>query len=399
MGKLGFSRGEIKSIAGLASVIASRMLGLSLIIPVFSVYATGLPGSTAFLAGLAFGIYGLTQAVLQIPFGYMSDRFGRKPVVAFGLAIFGLGSVMAAMTDNIYVLIAARFLQGAGAIASACIAWLADLTEPSRRNMAMAFAGISIGGSIVLGMILGPIIGGIIGVAPLFWVAAVLSVIAIFVTLGVLKEPEANHRTTTADSGLSFAKIKRVAITPDLLKLDIAGFVLNACMIATFFSVPLKLSESFAMSELWKVYLPLSIAGGFVMMMSSRKADKGSARKVLTGAFFLMFVAFVVLAFSNGLPSLLGGFSLFFVGLCVLEASMPAAVTTLADPANRGSVVGVYNLSQFMGTFLGGMFAGWLAQTEPAIVFGVMAAGALMAAWLMNGAMGIVENEPEPAKA
>jgi len=201
--KFSFLSDEKRAIAGLSSVIGLRMLGLSLLIPVFSVYAISLPGSNFLLAGLAFGVYGLTQAFLQIPFGYMSDRIGRKPVVASGLAAFGVGSVIAAVTSNIYVLIAARFLQGAGAIASACFAWIADLTEESRRNRAMAFMGISIGGGVVLGMILGPVAGGFWGARSLFWVAAALSAIAIYVTLAVLDEPTKDHRHAELRMGLN----------------------------------------------------------------------------------------------------------------------------------------------------------------------------------------------------
>lgn len=380
---------EKKAIAGLSGVIGLRMLGLSLLIPVFSVYAIGLPGSNNFLAGIAFGIYGLTQAILQIPFGYLSDRFGRKPVVAGGLAAFGVGSVIAAVTSNIYVLIAARTLQGAGAIASACFAWIADLTEESRRNRAMAFMGIAVGGGVVMGMILGPIAGGVMGVPFLFWVAAALSILAIVITAGILREPPNNARHEEVELGLDPAKIMKVAGSPDLLRLDAAGFLVNMCMIGAFFTVPIQLSKSFEMGELWKIYIPLSLMGATAMMFSSMKADKGSPRMVITTAFVALAIAFVILAFAASIGMTLAGFAIFFTGFSVLEATLPAAVSKLADPSNKGAIIGVYNFSQFSGTFVGGAMAGALNGSEKGTIFIVLCVAAATAAALVGGAKGI----------
>lgn len=389
--KIGFPPEEIKSIAGLSSVIGLRMLGLSLMIPVFSVYAVGLPGSTPALAGLAFGIYGLTQAILQIPFGYISDRFGRKPVVIFGIAIFGVASVLAATTSNIYVLILARFFQGAGAIASACFAWIADLTHESRRNMAMAFMGISIGGGVVLGMILGPVIGGIMGARFLFWVAAALSAMAIIIIVLWLKEPENGNREHQSEFGVAPMELLKYSWKADLVKLDIAGFIMNAGMMATFFIVPIRISQHFATNELWRIYIPLCIMGGVAMMLSSRSADKGSPRKVIATSLASLVVAFVLLSFSGGLWLMLAGFALFFTAFSVLEATMPAAVSRLADPMHRGSVIGVYNFSQFSGTFVGGLAAGWLhdGKTGEVYLFAGLAIAALIGAALIASAKGI----------
>ncbi len=387
--KLGFSREEIKAVSGLSSVIALRMLGLTLIIPVFSVYTLNLPGSTVFLTGLAFGVYGLTQALLQIPFGYISDRLGRKPVVITGLLIFGLGSVMAAMTNDIYILILARFLQGAGAIASACFAWIADLTQPSRRNTAMAFMGISIGGAVMLGMITGPIIGGAFGVPFLFWVAAVFSAVAIIIIATVLKEPAKEEHDPESDFGLNPFQILKIAGSPDLIKLDIAGFLMNAGMIVTFFTVPLRLSESFAMSELWKVYIPLSLLGGTAMMFFSSKADHESPRKVISLMFAALCIAFGILSMAEGVWPVLVGFAIFFAAFSVLEATLPAAVSKLADPKHKGSVIGAYNFSQFMGTFIGGVSAGWLSGSKSSFMFIGLALGAIVVSALIIGADGI----------
>lgn len=379
-----FPAHEKKAIVGLSSVLGLRMLGLSFMIPVMSVYAIGLPGSTTFLAGIAFGIYGLTQAFLQIPFGYMSDRFGRRPVVASGLFIFGVGSVIAATTTDIYVLIAARFLQGAGAIASACFAWVADLTEESRRNMAMGFLGMSVGVGVVGGMVLGPIIGGVMGVPFLFWLTAILSGLGIYITIFRLKEPPANQPHVSADFSLSVKTTLRYAIKPDLLKLDVVGFLVNASMIATNFYVPLRLRETLSMGELWKVYLPLTLLGGITMMLSTRKADKGNPKIVITAALSLLVVGFVVMSTSPDFWTVVAGFGLFFCGFSVLEATLPAAVSKLANPTHRGSIIGVYNLSQFSGVFVGGALAGLLSAQHYSALFVIMAIAAATAAVFVN---------------
>jgi MFS family permease len=380
---------EKKAIAGLASVLSLRMFGLSILIPVFSIYAVGLPGSTPVLAGIAFSVYGLTQAILQIPFGYFSDRFGRKPVVIGGLALFAVGSVIGALTGNIYVLIVARLIQGAGAIASACFAWIADLTADSRRNMAMAFMGMSIGTGIVLGMIFGPAIAGHTGVQFLFWVSAGLSVVAIVVTAFVLKEPTADKGPDHEAFSLDPRKALRYAADVNLLRLDIAGMLVNMSMIGVFFVVPLRLSTMFEMGEMWKIYLPLALMGGMAMMFSSRAADRGQARGVITVALAAVAVSFAVMAHFSSVRGTLGGFALFFASFSVLEATLPAAVSKLADPAHKGAVIGVFNFSVFLGTFFGGLLAGFVGSVNETLFFYLLTGACLTAAGLVTTAPGL----------
>ncbi|MBI4665908.1 MAG: MFS transporter [Nitrospinae bacterium] len=393
--KFNFAPGERKAIAGLSSVISLRMLGLSFMIPVFSVYATNLPGATTLLAGVAFGIYGLTQAFLQIPFGFMSDKYGRRPVVAGGLFVFGVGSVIAAITTNIYILIAARFLQGAGAVASACFAWIADLTEESRRNTAMGFMGMSVGMGVVGGMVLGPILAAWWGVPFLFWLSAILSAVAITITLGFLKEPPVNQPHVSADFELNAKSTLSHALTPDLIKLDLVGFLVNSTMIATNFYVPLKLKETLSMGQLWKVYLPLTVLGGLTMMFSSMRADKGDPKKIIITALITLTAGFLVMSSSQGFWVVVAGFALFFAGFSVLEATLPAAVSKLANPAHRGSIIGVYNLSQFFGVFIGGALAGLLSSAHSGALFLIMAGAAASAAILVGAAKGVRPVAPE----
>ncbi|MDH4184110.1 MAG: MFS transporter, partial [Nitrospinota bacterium] len=344
-----FSQEEKKAIAGLSVVLGLRMLGLSMIIPVFSLYALHMAGSSSLLAGLAFGIYGFTQALLQIPFGYFSDKLGRKRVVSFGLILFILGSVICATTTNIYVLIAGRALQGGGAIASACFAWVADHADPSRRSTAMAFMGIAVGGGIVTGMIVGPIIAGANGVVFLFWLAAILSVLALLITMFILVEQRKTAAQEADFNTLDPRRILHLAGKPDLIKLNIVGFVVNMAMISTFFIIPQRLKVFYDIGELWKVYLPLSLMGGVAMMFTARRADAGGARKVIIGALLTMCAAYLILISGSSLVYLYTGFAFFFTGFSVLEATLPSSVSKLADPAHKGTIMGVYNFSQFIG--------------------------------------------------
>ncbi|MBI4829041.1 MAG: MFS transporter [Nitrospinae bacterium] len=383
-----FTGQERKAIFSLGAVISSRMLGLSMIIPVFSLYASGLPGSSPLLAGLAFGAYGLTQAVFQIPFGYYSDRLGRRPVVAAGLALFGAGSVICAMTSNIYLLIAGRFLQGGGAIASACFAWIADLTSPSRRTIAMAVMGIAVGGGITGGMIVGPMLGAAAGVPFLFWLAAGLSLFGLLITLLLVKEPPEDPNRPR-DFSLNPLEAMRLAATGDLLRLHVTGLIVNMCMICTFYVVPLRINHRFPMNELWKIYLPLAVVSGMAMMLSSRHADRGAGRKVISGAALALAAAFLTLTLAGDVRATLPGFALFFMGFSVLEASLPAAVSKLADPAHKGTIIGVFNLFQFSGTFFGGLLAGFLAPVSEPALFAMMTVIALAAAYFAWGVRGL----------
>lgn len=381
-----FSAEEKKAIAGLSVVLGLRMMGLSMIIPVFSVYATKISGDSTLLAGIAFGIYGFTQALFQIPFGYYSDKYGRRKVVAFGLALFGAGSVICALTTNIYILILGRCLQGGGAIASACFAWVADHADPSRRSTAMAFMGIAVGGGIVTGMIFGPVIAGGTGVRFLFWLAMIFSILALLITVFILTEKGKTPMAERDFNTLNPREIMKMAGAPDLIKLNITGFTVNVAMIATFFIVPLRLKQYFEIGQLWQVYLPLSVFGGVAMMFTARKSDAGGARGVITGALLVLCAAYVILAMGDGLNYLLAGFGLFFTGFSVLEATLPSSVSKLANASHKGTIMGVYNFSQFIGTFVGGMMAGLLSKNHPAMVFIILMGLAAIAAAVIRTA-------------
>ncbi len=359
----GLTPTERRATLGLAGIYGSRMLGLFLILPVFALYAEHLPSATPLLAGLAIGIYGLTQAALQIPFGLASDRLGRKPVIVAGLLLFALGSVVAAMADDIWMVIAGRALQGAGAVAAAVMALLADLTRESHRTRAMATVGVTIGFSFALALVAGPLFNAWIGVPGLFWLTAVLAVLGILILLTVIPTPDRSsvHGDAEPVPGL-FGRVLR---DPQLLRLDLGIFCLHLVLTALFLAVPFELVEAGLPAErhAW-LYLPVMVLGMGLMVPFVIRAEKGGRMKeVFLGAIGLLGLAQIGLYALEG--SLWGlGLALvaFFTAFNLLEATLPSLVSRLAPGAVRGTAMGVYSTSQFAGAFFGGLSGGWVHQ-------------------------------------
>ncbi len=336
------------------------MLGLFLVLPVLALYADDLEGSTALKVGLALGAYGLTQALFQIPFGLVSDRIGRKPVIVFGLCLFALGSLLAAATDDLNWIIAGRALQGAGAIAAAVSAFLADLTRESVRTKAMLILGVSIGGSFALSLILGPVLNTWIGVSGIFMLTAALGVIAIPIIIWVA--PEAPEPLRTGDHFL--VSLKRVLKDSDLLRLDAGIFILHAILTASFLAVPLALRNEagLATSEHWKVYLPVMLVSLFGTMPLIHIAERrGHFKTVFMLAIAMLGVALMFMAWGySELSALVIGLFVFFAAFNMLEASLPSLVSRVAPLTDKGAALGFYSSSQFMGAFFGGVMGGLL---------------------------------------
>lgn len=358
------------------------MLGLFLVLPVLALYANELPGATAFKIGLAIGAYGLTQALLQIPFGLASDRLGRKPVIVAGLCLFVAGSLLAASSDDINWIIAGRALQGAGAIAAAVSAFLADLTRESVRTKAMLILGISIGGSFTLSLILGPVLYAWVSVPGIFVLTAVLGLLAIPLVIWVA--PKAAEPIMTGEHYM--VSMRRVLKDAELIRLDIGIFILHAILTACFVAVPLALRDEAGMqvADHWKVYVPVMLFSLFGTMPLIHIAERrGHFKKMFMLAIAMLAVAALMMALGyDSLASLVAAMFVFFAAFNMLEASLPSLISRIAPAADKGAALGVYSSSQFMGAFFGGAVGGALMGVWglPAVFFAAML---LALCWLL----------------
>lgn len=355
---------ERQGTFSLAGIYGLRMLGLFMILPVFALYAEGLEGVTPTRVGLALGIYGLTMAFFQIPFGMLSDRFGRKPIITFGLILFAIGSVVAATSDSIMGVILGRAIQGAGAIAAAMMALLADLTREEHRTKAMAIMGVSIGMSFTLALILGPFLNNIIGVSGIFWLTAVLAIGGIAILYLIVPDPEVSisHRDVEAVP----AQLKQVLFDRQLLRLDFGIMVQHGIMMAMFSALPFVLRDYLHLpseEHAW-FYLPILVLSVFGMVPLIIIAEKKQKMKeVFVGCVSLMVVSELMLGFFHvSFIAVFSGLLFFFVAFNALEASLPSLISRMAPIDGKGTAMGVYSTSQFFGAFLGGTCGGLLSD-------------------------------------
>lgn len=357
-----FTPVERRSALSLGSIFALRMLGLFLILPVFAVYARHLPGGeSAFAVGLTLGIYGLTQGILQIPFGAASDRWGRKPVIAAGLLIFAAGSILAALGSDIWTVMAGRALQGMGAVSAAVTAMISDSVRDRVLTKAMAIVGSSIGLTFAFSLVASPVLAHYIGVSGLFWLTAVLSLAAVWVTYRVV--PDAPLVRKEAGTGSDW---KATVFNPDLLRLNAGIFILHMAMMAVFVVIPVEMSRlSLPVSEHWKVYLPAVILSFGVLMPSISRAERAGKMKTLfLAAVLLLACVFAGFAAADDSLAAIGVLLFaFFCGFNILEATLPSFVSRTADASAKGLALGVYNTTQSIGLFVGGALGGWLSQT------------------------------------
>ena len=378
---------ERRAAISLAGIFGLRMLGMFLILPVFALYAQTLPGGEDHsLIGLALGMYGLTQAVLMIPFGMASDRYGRKPVIIAGLVIFALGSFYAASADDLWGVLIGRALQGAGAISAAVTALLADLTREEKRTQAMAMIGSSIGLAFAFSLAAGPAFYHWIGVPGMFAMTGVLALLAILVVRFVTPNP--GRTAFHSDAQANPARLKDVLRQGELLRLNWGIFALHAAQMAMFIIVPFALVEGgLPAVQHWQVYLPV-LLGSLVLLVPViiYGEKRGELKKVFVAAIALMFVAQVGLALSMHLFwGVVAALFAYFVAFNILEASLPSLVSKIAPPESKGTAMGVYNTSQALGLFFGGAVGGWLAQHYGYGAVFTFCAG-LMAIWLVLAA-------------
>ena len=355
-----------------------------MILPVFSLYAAELEGVTPVLIGIASGIYGLTHALLQIPFGLWSDRIGRKPVIITGLAIFAIGSVIAAMADSIVMVIVGRAIQGAGAIAAAIMALAADVTREEQRSKIMATIGISIGFAFVLSMILGPILNQWIGVPGIFWITALLALLGmVLVQLGLPKTVALrSHR----DAGTRPSDMGSLLKDGQLLRIDLSIFTLHFLLTACFVALPLALRDGAGLEVAqhpW-VYGPVLIVAMALMVPFVIIAEaKRKMKPVILAAVAAIAIGLFIMALqSSSLWGIITGLFIFFLAFNVLEATLPSLIAKEAPVDKKGTAMGVYSSAQFLGAFGGGVVGGWvMGQWGPSSVF--MVAAGLTVLWLM----------------
>jgi predicted MFS family arabinose efflux permease len=382
---------ELRATICLAGVFAARLLGLFMIYPIFAHYARALPGATPQMIGLALGAYGLTQALLQIPLGMLSDRIGRKTVIAIGLMVFGLGSVVAALATTIEGVLLGRVLQGAGAVGSSILAMVADLTRDEVRTRAMAVVGATIGLSFSLAVLVGPPIAAAVGLAGIFWIIAGLALAGIAITLGLTPTP-----TRSPARGPAWSSFLRVLGDGELLRLDLAVFTLHAVLTASFLVVPAVLSQALGLDNAsqWKFYLPMLVAALALMAPAIVVAEtRGRMKETFIAAIATIAASLVLLAtLGAGALATTVALTAFFTAFNVMEAMLPSLVTKFAPAEAKGAATGVYSTAQFLGIFAGG--AGGGAMLAAGGATGVLAfAIALTFVWL---AVALAMRRPAP---
>jgi len=386
------SGSETRAAGGLALVFAFRMLGMFMVLPVLATYGMALAGATPALIGLAIGAYGLTQAIFQIPFGVISDRIGRRPVIYLGLIVFALGSVLAANSDSIWGVIAGRILQGAGAISAAVMALLSDLTREQHRTKAMAMIGMTIGLSFAVAMVVGPLLTRAFGLSGLFLATGVMALAGIVIVMFMV--PRSTGTLQHRESGVARQALLPTLRHPDLLRLDLGIFVLHAMLMSSFIALPLALVEKAGLpkEQHWWVYLTALLISFFAMIPFIIYGEKKrKMKRVLLGAVVtLMLTELFFWQFGNSLRALVIGTVVFFTAFNLLEASLPSLISKVSPAGGKGTAMGVYSTSQFLGSALGGILGGWLFQHGGLSVVFLGCAG-LAALWL---AFAVTMREP-----
>ena len=386
------SSGETRAASGLALVFAFRMLGMFMVLPVLATYGMDLAGATPALIGLAIGAYGLTQAIFQIPFGIISDRIGRRPVIYLGLIVFALGSVLAANSDSIWGVIAGRILQGAGAISAAVMALLSDLTREQHRTKAMAMIGMTIGLSFAVAMVVGPLLTRAFGLSGLFLATGAMALCGIVIVMFMV--PRSTGTLQHRESGVAKQALLPTLRHPDLLRLDLGIFVLHAMLLSSFIALPLALVEKAGLpkEQHWWVYLTALLISFFAMIPFIIYGEKKrKMKRVLLGAVVtLMLTELFFWKFGDSLRALVIGTVVFFTAFNLLEASLPSLISKVSPAGGKGTAMGVYSTSQFLGSALGGILGGWLFQHGGLSVVFLGCAG-LAALWL---AFAVTMREP-----
>lgn len=353
---------EQRAVITLSFIMSLRMIGLFMVLPVFSLYACQLNGATPTLIGLGMGIYGLFQALFQIPLGSLSDRLGRRPIIFIGLLIFAAGSLIAGCAHSMLMMIIGRSLQGVGAVGSTILAMMADLTREENRTKSMAIAGMSIGLSFAIAMLAGPLLIKWMPIGGLFLLAACFAVLAIVILYLFVPIPPVLHwhQETEPEREAFF----QLLFTPELAKLNIGIFILHTIFTASFIVIPISLYHFSGFSEKsqWLLYLPtLLIACLLSLMCISAAEGKKQLKTYFLGAILLLAIAESLFwLVPNHFACAALGLCAFFGGFSLLEAFLPSLISRTAPPARKGTALGIYSCSQFFGIFVGGLLGGWM---------------------------------------
>jgi MFS family permease len=374
---------ERRATWGLGAVFSLRMLGMFMVLPVLTTYGMALQGATQALIGIAIGVYGLAQALFQIPFGLLSDKVGRRPLIVGGLLVFALGSIVAATSDSIWGIILGRALQGSGAIAAAVMALLSDLTREQNRTKAMAFIGVSFGITFAIAMVLGPVITHALGLSALFWGIALLALAGIVITLTVIPQP--SRHQLNRESAIVKGSFHLVIGNSRLLKLNIGILSLHALLMASFVALPLAMEHAgFLRQQQWVVYLITMLVSFVAVIPFVIYAEKKrQMKRVFVACVVMICLAELVLWFAGQhLWVIFAGIQLFFIAFNVMEAILPSLVSKEAPAGYKGTAMGVYSTSQFIGVAMGGSLGGWLLQLNgTGMVF--LGSAIIAAVWLM----------------
>ncbi|WP_036573701.1 MFS transporter [Nitrosomonas cryotolerans] len=378
---------ELRATVGLAGIYGLRMFGLFIILPVFAFYAEHLPGGDNFtLIGIALGAYGLTQAILQIPFGWLSDRIGRKPVIYLGLILFAIGSFTAAIAVDIYWVILGRVIQGAGAISAAVMALAADLTREEHRTKAMAVIGMTIGTTFAVSLIVAPALNQLIGVSGIFAMTGALALLAIIVVHKIIPDPLISR--FHSDTEASASKFKNVLSNIELLRLNYGIFALHATLMALWLVMPLSLRQAgLEADDHWQLYLPVLLMSMVLIIPAIIYAEKKAKLKtIFIAAIALLLLGQISLALTA--DSIWGtaiALLVFFTAFNLLEASLPSLISKIAPVGAKGTAIGVYSSTQFLGAFVGATVGGYLYEHHGSNVLYIFC-GLLLCIWLMFAA-------------
>lgn len=370
---------ERNAVLGLAGILALRMLGFYAVLPILSAYAASFDDARPVWIGMAVGIYGLTQAIFQIPLGVLSDRKGRKVAIILGLLVFSIGSFIAAGAESILWLLVGRSVQGAGAVASVLIALAADMTRPKARTRAMSFLGLAIGLSFGTGFVVGPPAAARFGVEVLFFATGVLSVVAA-IYVATLKEPKRDEEVRP----ISMAQAMEVLRRKELVILNLGTLSVHLGLTCVFVVIPIHLEHYIQRESLWHFYLPMIMSALAVMFLAARRADHpGWARPILWAGTASLAVGCLVIGlfFGEGLPPLLVGAVIFTCGMALTEPILPALLTRFAPAQIRGTAAGVFNVHQFAGAFAGGILGGGSLAFGPQYLFTGLAV--MLVAWTL----------------